>query len=815
MCDVVVTGNIQSLVVHGTSLMFSRSGRLWLKDRGVREQLMTTPGLPVENWQALLIDEVGNLWVRSNTKLFERCGTCTGFSDRSLGVEHNSDPHLAMDGRGDIFVSTLSGAVAFTQQHRRVLSTGHGASDDAVGPLLVDSQRNLWLGMSGGGLLRRLGQGEWSGWRREDGLLNNSVWAIRRTRDGAVWVGTSAGLTIFDSDGRHGRSITTRTGLPSDRVLAIQPAPTSDVFVGTDPGGLAQLSKSGKFLRSYTGDAGLHGRISALVIDRIDRLWTVGSGGVFRSQPLTHPGEHVCFDRITIPSTTAEAIFRDILVAEDGAVWVAGSQGLSRFSRGRWETFTNQNGLAADDLDVIAERRGVVWVAYRDALGISRFKQSGDQLEGQSFTKENGLSSDVIYALGFDPRGELWATSDRGADVLVGPKWTHFDSRDGLIWDDTNSHALDTEDEDAVWIGTSEGMSRFAPARAGRSSQRSPTVITEAHSGKRKWSLDKEPTLPYKQREIGFRFANLDLASPPSNFRYRLSGYRREWVETQGHSVQFEALPAGRYLFEVEALTSDATWSSPSQFRFLVLSPWWQKWYSILGGTCFGLLSILGCWRARVKSLLRQKRHLQQLVAQQTNELRDNYDQLAAIAYLDQLTSLPNRRKFSDEVRERSAAGPHLVLLLLDLDRFKAINDTHGHDAGDAVLIATAGRLRSAVQPKGFVARLGGDEFAILLNAREFSAQELKSVCKQILGQCSGSVAFRGQELQIGCSIGVALSGPRLQAEDALYKAADLALYEVKRGGRNGFHIYTPGLTYSNPRFIKHCDEHVGVPGRP
>ncbi len=789
-CQVVVSGEVHSLLVHGTTLIFSRDQRLWLKQGGEAEATLDTPGLPGEGWQALIEDSEGNLWTRSYTHLFERLAGQTSFTDRSRKLEHNVDPQLAVDSLGHTFVSTLSGAVAFDAQGQTVLSTGHEASDDAVGPVLVDREGSLWLGMAGGGLLRRIGQGEWLSWKRENGLLNNSVWAIQHTRDGRVWVGTSAGLTIFDPKGRVQRSYTAQSGLPSDRALAIKQASTGDVFLGSDPRGLSQFTPAGELLRVYAEDAGLHGRISAIAIDHQDRLWLAGNGGVFRSQPIAAPGAVLRFERLAVPNTTQEAVFRDIAVTEDGSLWIAGSQGLALFSQAGWHTYKAADGLASDDLDVIAERNNVLWVAYRDALGMSRFNVIEGRFTGQLITKGHGLSADVIYALGFDRSGALWACSDRGADVLENGTWRHFDSANGLIWDDTNSHALDTEAPDGVWIGTSEGMSRFSPGRKTPYKQVANTAITGIQSGDHEWLPGQVPVLPYAHREISIHFTSLSFVSPLGSFRYRLSGYSPGWVETQSHSVLFEALPAGRYVFEVETQGTDGLWETrATTFTFQVLPPWWQRWYWIAGSALAVVLALLAIWRLRVRALVKQKEQLLTIVNHQTNDLRESHTRLEAIAYQDQLTSLPNRRKFSEELRRKLGAGSHSILLLIDLDRFKAINDRYGHDAGDAVLVQTATRLRDAVQEEGLTARLGGDEFAILLDAATSDAERVKMVCTRVLEACSLPIHFGGFELRVGCSIGVAMSGTSTPTEATLYKAADLALYQVKRSGRDGFSL--------------------------
>ncbi len=789
-CQVAVKGEVHGLLLQGTSLILSRGKELWLKNKNAPEALLDTPSLPQDEWQALAEDKAGNLWVRSNTQLFERLAGKAVFTDRTEGLEHNLEPQLAVDNLGHVFVSTLSGAVAFDARGRTVLSAGTEASDDAVGPLLVDREGNLWLGMTGGGLLRRLGQGQWVGWKRENGLLNNSVWAIQHMRDGSLWVGTSAGLTLFGADGKLRSSVTTRDGLPADRVVSMQPAATGDVFVGTDPKGLSQFSSSGKLLRVYSETVGLHGRMLAITLDQDNRLWLATSGGVYCSQALRTAGQQLRFRRVAVPNMTSEAVFRDILVTKHGSIWIASSQGVALFSKGEWRTFKTSDGLASDDIDVITEHDDVLWVGYRDALGLGRFDVRRGQFSGELITKKDGLSSDVIYSLGVDHAGSVWACSDRGVDVLEGGHWRHFDSSNGLIWNDTNSRALNIDETGEVWIGTSEGMSRFSPNPEQAKAQVTNAAITAVQSGDHQWLTEQEPVLPYAQREINIRFASLSFANPLSSFRYRLSGYSHGWVETQSHSVQFEALPAGHYLFEVEARSADGSWDAVStRFQFQVLAPWWQRWYWIAGYVATMSLILVALWHLRERALIKQKEYLQAVVNQQTNELRESYSRLEAIAYLDQLTSLPNRRKFSEELRHRLSLDSPMILLLIDLDRFKEINDEYGHDAGDAVLVQTAIRLLSAAGETALVARLGGDEFAILLEAATTDADEVERICRRVLKACSAPIGFRKVELEVGCSIGVAISDDLHATEASLYKAADLALYQVKRGGRNGFSL--------------------------
>jgi diguanylate cyclase (GGDEF)-like protein len=322
-------------------------------------------------------------------------------------------------------------------------------------------------------------------------------------------------------------------------------------------------------------------------------------------------------------------------------------------------------------------------------------------------------------------------------------------------------------------------------------------AITGIRSGHGEWQPEDQPDLPYAERSLSFQFAALGSNSDRTRFRYRMLGAEDEWIETGETGVRFAALPAGDYVFEVSAQDANGVWNDqPAKFHFSIHEPWWKTHY--FEGGMFLLVAFVGrfFWSLRVKALVAQQERLQRVINQQTAELREQHRQLESIAYLDQLTSLPNRRMFTHDVRGRmetsSREGGTFALLLIDLDRFKHVNDTYGHDAGDAVLIATADRLRSSLRVRDSIARLGGDEFAILLGEQvEFEVVE--RICARIVRSCCDPVFFGEQRLEIGCSIGIAVFPADGHSEAELCKAADIALYSVKRTTRNHFSWF--GLT--------------------
>ena len=166
-------------------------------------------------------------------------------------------------------------------------------------------------------------------------------------------------------------------------------------------------------------------------------------------------------------------------------------------------------------------------------------------------------------------------------------------------------------------------------------------------------------------------------------------------------------------------------------------------------------------------------------------------------AHFDNLTGLPNRRMFRDrlehEMRKSRRDGQQLAVLFLDLDRFKEVNDTLGHDHGDLLLVEAARRIRTCVRETDTVARMGGDEFTVLLTELD-STSQLEGILQKLLGVLGSMFQLRHEQVFISGSIGVTIYPTDATEVEDLYKNADQALYAAKGAGRNRFCFFTPAL---------------------
>jgi diguanylate cyclase (GGDEF)-like protein len=319
----------------------------------------------------------------------------------------------------------------------------------------------------------------------------------------------------------------------------------------------------------------------------------------------------------------------------------------------------------------------------------------------------------------------------------------------------------------------------------------------------REFQAQEAPVLTHAQNSLLIQFSGLNYFSESrTHYRYRLVGYQTAWTDTREKSVHFEGLPSGKYVFEVIAAGPNGLWSPiPASFAFSVKPPWWLTWWFLATCAIVALLLARALWRYRVRALLAQKELLEQQVADRTEELRESHRQLEEIAYNDVLTSLPNRRMFTEQFRLRLSLsrrhGDRFALLLIDLDSFKQINDTHGHDAGDAFLIESASLLRAAVRESDCVARIGGDEFAILIISPT-DPDGIAMVCERIVRSFVAGIPFNNSTLKAGCCVGVAVFPEDGESQDQLYKSADMALYEAKRLGGNTWSRYRHELA-GNP----------------
>ncbi len=185
------------------------------------------------------------------------------------------------------------------------------------------------------------------------------------------------------------------------------------------------------------------------------------------------------------------------------------------------------------------------------------------------------------------------------------------------------------------------------------------------------------------------------------------------------------------------------------------------------------------------------------LVFQDISERKELEKKLVSMTNYDPLTGLANRTSYWDFLEKTlslaSRSGESIYVLFIDLDNFKEVNDSLGHDAGDLLLVHAAERLRGLIRSSDMVARLGGDEFSIIIQQVK-NEEEVAHICKKLMASFEEQFSIFGQDIHVGCSVGISHYPSDGKDVITLSKAADTAMYEAKKFGKNDYRFYEPKM---------------------
>jgi diguanylate cyclase (GGDEF)-like protein len=499
--------------------------------------------------------------------------------------------------------------------------------------------------------------------------------------------------------------------------------------------------------------------------------------------------------------------------APDGRLWVGGQQGLYRereAGAGGLEVVPQAPGetLASPIvMGLLWGRDGRLWVdtpvsgLHRlrgwDAAGRARFDRVSER---------HGVEGVFGGNLHEDGQGRIWSqlyVYDPAADRI-----DNFGSAEGANFGSFWFFASTELPGGGLLFGGSRGLLRVLPDAYRAQASSPPLVVSGLRVNGQPWEqprrLNDGLTLPPGKRTLSVEFAALDYADPARlRYEYRLEGLDSDWtrVDASGRNPSFGPLKPGHYMLQVRATAHQSLWGTEQLRLPIELEPaWWETTSARTGGVLLALLAIWAWMRWRTRLLRRREVALQALVDERTAELRE-------LSLTDTLTGLRNRRylelRLDDDLRlclrrfetpDDSGPGPDadLLLMLLDLDHFKRVNDVHGHAAGDAVLVQLAQRLRQVFRETDSLVRWGGEE--VLALARETERQDAAELAARVCAAVRDTPfdIGPGETVHVTVSIGFCAypldpRHPRLWDWRACLALADSALYAAKAQGRDGY----------------------------
>ena len=759
--------------------------------------------LPKERVVALLWDKQNQLWLRTVTKLGRLNPETHKLTLENVGIgpadEVEGKPTL--DQRGHLLVPSSTGLYwQGADGQWQVITDKQGISSNDIQFAMEDREDTLWICGSGTGLDRLPGVHEWTGWTTAEGLPDNTTWATQRDHKGRLWVSTARGITVWDPERHQWKKLLELGGNARAQVRQMQVAGDGSIWALTVTGALVRINPENF---SYSIQASYRGRpYQTVYVSPKGEIWSTTRDHLvqFDSQnPKAEPTD------VPLPLSSGTELFY-VSFSPEGAVWVSGTAVVYRFDGKNWLTLTMKDGLqgqAITSMAALSDKE--VWVAYNDVVQVTRILVDDS---GKAHFENHSWDWLIV---GHDTQGRVWFNGPDGL-AIRSPNGSlrTLSHSDGLLWDDVSPWTGVRQERDGSYmIATSRGLARYKPASDKPSEKELNVVLTSVSLGGQERGVAETSKVKSPDGSFSVQFAPMVLGNPDRvACQYQLKGLEQQVTETQQRELQYGGLPPGNYEFWVQCREPGLQLlSKPATYRFVVLPGFWQTWWArvaaafVLLGCFFGYVSL------RTRALNRRRLELEKAVAQRSAELMQKNKELEEISLTDPLTGTRNRRYFYEAIPndvaqaqrshlkmsptgEPSQSGQELILLLVDIDRFKRVNDDLGHAAGDRLLQMVAKRIEGVMRRSDYLVRWGGEEF--LLVCRTTDRDNATFLCKRVL-EAVRDLPFdvgNGLEIHKTCSIGWApypwlKEDVALLSIDNVIELADKALYLAKREGRN------------------------------
>jgi diguanylate cyclase (GGDEF)-like protein len=759
--------------------------------------------IPKERVVALLWDREQTLWLRTTTKL-ERVDPAAhkiAAEKIAIGPADDVEGRPTLDQGGRLLVPSTTGLYwQGAPGDWQVITDQQGIASNDIQFAMEDREGTLWIGGSGTGLDRLPGVHEWTGWTTSEGLLDNSTWATQRDLSGRLWVTTARGLAVWDTPRHQWEKVPTFGENARTQVRQLQVAGDGSMWAMTVTGSVVRIDPTNF---STTLHASYRGRpFQNIAASPKGEVWAITRDHLLRFDPR-NPGAEPA--DVPLPLSDGKELFY-FSFSPEGTLWVTGMGVVYRFDGKNWTTLTMKDGLSGQAITTLAAMSDKeAWVGYNDVVKVTRILLDG---RGQAGFENHPWDWSIV---GHDSKGRVWFDGPDGLAILSRDRKLQWLSHaDGLLWDDVSPWTGVREEKDGSYlIATSRGLARYDSRAAKPKERQANVVLTYVALGGKERRVQETPKVRPAEGSLTVQFSPMILGNAERiACQYQLRGLEKQGTKTQQREVQYGGLPAGNYEFWAQCWEPGLpAGTTAATFRFQVLPNFWQTWWARVSG----VLVLLGCFwlfvSLRTRSLNRRRVELEKAVAQRSAELMQKNKLLEEISLTDPLTGTRNRRYFYETIptdtaqamrshlKTNNSGEPNqprqeLIFLLVDIDRFKRVNDEMGHAAGDRLLQEVAKRIASVMRRSDDLVRWGGEEF--LLVCRTTDRENASLLCERVL-EAIREVPFdvgNGVEIHKTCSIGWA-PFPWLTEDvgalstDNVIELADKALYLAKREGRN------------------------------
>jgi len=794
---------------------------LWYREGDTRWKRFDAPGFDASNGLAYLLatnhDGHEALWVsiydsglwRLDEHGLRHWSAASG--ELPTDVLYNMVDTPTANGGHAVWASSRNGLIRIYRNQVQVFDRRHGLRSNAIRGVSIWRSPNdtyvLWAATENGVARMVVDESKW----KAVSLLGSSQIGVLSVLvdhddqgDERLWVGSDGdGLGLYEHD--HWRYFNKAGGqLPDATVNMIARADDAQghpaIWLGTGAGRLLRVRDGPDFEKVATPwpqrpGQRLNDMLSRHIDGHVEQWFATDASGVYRLRDGIWTSFH---PKAATGTWSAVKLLAQTTSYGQSWLWATSNQGLARFDGKQWVLLGRDislPGLNLLGIQLIPDARGrpILWLGSV-GQGIIRVDIS-DPLHPRTLPAELPPTPDLTTdgAL-VDTSGRIYLCTDSGVQVLT-PDAGRFRSqvftvRDGLLNNECNANAQFIDSHDRFWTGTLGGLMVHDPNRQKPDHDAKPLKLVQV-------SVDDQPvasdniTIPPGHHDLRIDFALLSWQHEnESRFRTWLEGFSKTpgaWTTENFRDIG--VLPHGNYILHVEARDYAGNLSTPILLPINVLPYWWQRPWALLLFAAIAIVLIYSLVRWRTHAARRRQHTLEQRIDGRTAALNNANRQLLELSRRDALTGVFNRRWLMESLRHDIDVNPRNVLaslIFIDVDHFKAFNDSLGHIAGDHALRIVAKVIGQCAPADAIVARYGGEEFACLLFNLDLAeahtlAERIRTEVAQRNVQPPGKTA---RHVTISAGVASMLLGSEDDAETLLRKA-DEALYEAKHAGRN------------------------------
>lgn len=734
-------------------------------------------------------------------------------------IESELKTHLLYNGLqlsdGRLALGTIQGGLYILDQQGRMLThldRNSGLPDQAIYSTRLDRSGGLWLALDRG-IVRVEVNNPLSQFHENNGLIG-AVLSVHRFQD-ILYAATTQGI-FYMRPGPHAHfQRIPGTDGPSWQFLNWQ-----DRILIANYQGVYQLQLSANQTMQLDKLLTVDSATSLARSKRYPELLLVGARhGLF----LMRWRHHVWENLGSVAGITDE--IRTLQEDEQGRWWLGtNTTGSIRLSFPDIEAHPLQVGIERFGVDQGLPSAIKFWsyqlqqqMRFGSSEGVYQYNEAQKKFEPDPAYSALFATPRPVYSLHQDQQGGIWMISHdkaKGKEEL-GKLIAQADGK--FLWSyqafraiagerAEGMHRIHSDADGVSWFGGTKGLFRYDPRIIKNYQEPYTTMLRQVSiANEVLYAGGKEvkpAVLEYQDKRIRFDYAAPSFDGVEANqYQVFLEGNDRDWSDWSRENYRdYSNLYEGTYRFRVRAKNIYDNLSAEASYAFTITAPWYRMpWAYLVYALLFvGIAKIFINWRT--ERLNAQKKLLEKQVRERTKELEVAYAEIKKISITDHLTGLGNRRfmaqalehyRATENTEERRISRRQkLVFMLIDIDHFKMVNDSHGHAAGDAILVGFADILRLHCRHDDIAVRWGGEEF--LMCAQVHDEQEALHYATRIRLAVDRANFAIGLELslKITCSIGLACwpfdtnDPDSLEHKDIIH-LADAALYLAKRSGRD------------------------------